>query len=126
MLIKLKDGDSNTVCRTKIVLKTDKVLVESSVNIIFYSKILLSLNKKTQRRFIEDIYTLDELNDWYENHYVNSKAYNKCNGFQQVYDKVTREIKSMYDDVASKYGLLINDNGIYKTGLYVKDNGGLK
>lgn len=114
MLIKLKDGDSNTVCRTKIVLKTDKVLVESSVNIIFYSKILLSLNKKTQRRFIEDIYTLDELNDWYENHYVNSKAYNKCNGFQQVYDKVIREIKSMYDDVASKYGL------------YVKDNGGLK
>ena len=111
MLVKLKDGDGNTVCRTKIVLKTDKILVESSVNIIFYSKILLSLNKKTQRRFIEDIYTLDELNDWYENHYVGSKAYNKCNGFQQIHDKVISEIKSMYGDVASKYGLFVKDNG---------------
>lgn len=113
MLVKLKNGDDNTICRSKIVLKTDRLIVESSVNIIFYSKELLKLNKKTQRRFIEDIYTLDELTDWYENHFINSKTFKKCATWQDKYDKLTREINNIYNDIAVKYGLfVINNRGL--------------
>ena len=56
-----------------IVKSTDLgeyVEVKSNVDIILYSSKLLSLEKTLQRRFIEDMSVLCEIEDWVNNHFL--------------------------------------------------------
>lgn len=109
MIIKLMDINDNLVCKTIVVLQTEHMTVSSTMNVIFYSQILMGLCKKYQRRFIEDINTLNELDKWYEI-VRRGKAYEKCKSAEERYNLVTKEIENMYHDIAISYCLYTSVN----------------
>lgn len=111
MIIKLKDENNNTICETDVYLKKkdNKYFIEisSSVDIIFYSSKLLNMNKKLQRQFISDIYSLDELRGWYFEKFMHDKLIKNCHNEEEKKTLVISIIKELYNDVAVKYGLTI-------------------
>lgn len=111
MIIMLRDENNNTICETNVYLKNiDKkyfVEISSSVDIIFYSSKLLNMNKKIQRQFISDIYSLDELRGWYFEKFIHDKIIKNCRTEEEKKTLVISVIKEMYNDIAVKYGLTI-------------------
>lgn len=114
MIIRLKDENNNAICETEVYLKNidNKYFVEisSSVNIIFYSSKLLNMNKKLQRQFISDIYSLNELRGWYFEKFMHDKLIKNCHNEEEKKRLVISVIKEMYKDVAVKYSLTINED----------------
>lgn len=106
MILMLMDDNNNTICKSDIDLQIDQISISSTVNIIFYSQILIALCKKPQRRFIEDIDSLNKLDKWYKS-FKKSKSYNKCNSTDDRYNLVVKEIEQLYHNIAIKYGLHI-------------------
>lgn len=102
----LKDENDNIICKTKILIKDSYTVdVKSSVNIIFYSKRLLELDKKLQRRFIEDINELIEIKDWYLDYFVNSNKITRTSTMEEKMKLLEDELVDIYKNMAAKYGL---------------------
>lgn len=108
MKVFLKDDNDNTICKTKVSIK-DSLSIEfrSSVEILFYSKRLLELDKKLQRRFIEDIHELMEIKEWYFEYIIREKKVNKSDSLNKKLAVVEEELLEIYKRMAAKYGLNI-------------------
>lgn len=108
MKVFLKDDNDNTICKTKITIKDSLSLdIKSSVEILFYSKRLLELDKKLQRRFIEDIYELLEIKEWYFEYIIRENKFNKSEGINKKLEVVEDELIEIYKRLAAKYGLSV-------------------
>ena len=114
MIIRLVNDNKKTVCETDVFIKksdgdVDYLEIISSVNIIHYSVILLTLDKKSQRRFIEDIDFLSELRGWYYEHYrtkLKKKNDGELNTAYEL-DECSKSIKKFYEETSTKYGLKV-------------------
>lgn len=108
MKIFLKDDNDNDVCKTKVFIKDSmSVELKSSVNILFYSKRLLELDKKLQRRFIEDINELLEIKEWYFEYVIHEKKLNKSDHIDKKLKVIETELTEIYKRIAAKYGLSV-------------------
>ena len=114
MIIFLRDENNKTLCETEIYLKNtsyerpeSNIELTSSINIIFYSKKLLELDKKSQRRFIVDIHELSEIRGWYYEHFIHSDKFKKLTFLQEKLNTVENEIYEMYKSIAVQYGLKV-------------------
>jgi hypothetical protein len=108
MKVFLKDDNDNMICKTKVYIK-DSISIEfkSSIDILFYSKRLLELDKKLQRRFIEDIYELLEIKEWYFGYIIREKKVNNSDHIDKKLEVVEFELIEIYKRIAAKYGLTV-------------------
>lgn len=103
-----------------IVKSTDLgeyVEVKSNVDIILYSSKLLSLDKTLQRRFIEDMSVLCEIEDWVNNHFLPKlrkklKQENSPNYLDTEYEKklICIKVGTKVMETYAKYGLNYKDD----------------
>lgn len=114
MIVFLRDENNNTICETEVYITNrdtkPQIDIISSVNIIFYSKKLLGLDKKSQRRFIEDIDELSELRAWYFDHFRKSIKLKAIDDIDKQKRMVEQEIKEIYTNVSVKYGLELKND----------------
>ena len=100
----------------EIIIKStdlgEYVEVKSNVDIILYSSKLLSLEKTLQRRFIEDMSVLCEIDDWVNNHFLPKlrkklKQENSPNYLDTEYEKkiTYSKVGLKVMETAAKYGL---------------------
>jgi len=102
----LKDENANIICKTKVFIKDSfSIDMKSSVDIIFYSKRLLELDKNLQRRFIEDVHELLEIREWYFAYFINDKKLNKVSTIEKKLEIIEEELIEIYKRMAAKYGL---------------------
>ena len=105
----------------EIIIKStdlgEYVEVKSNVDIILYSSKLLSLEKSLQRRFIEDMSVLSEIEDWVNNHFLPKlrkklKQEKSPNYLDSEYEKKLTCIKigTKVMEAAVKYGLNYKDD----------------
>ena len=105
----------------EIIIKStdlgEYVEVKSNVDIILYSSKLLSLDKTLQRRFIEDMSVLCEIEDWVNNHFLlklrkKLKQENSPNYLDSEYEKklVCIKLGTKVMETAAKYGLNYKDD----------------
>lgn len=104
------------ICNTNVFIQytalDDIIMARSNINILLYSSKLLSLDRKTQRRFIEDINFLCELDNWTGEYYLPKireklKNDNPSLLFDNEYEikELSKEIYNKYKEIAIKYGL---------------------
>ena len=105
----LNDENGNTICKTILfAIDSYSIDLKSTINILFYSKRLLELNKKLQRRFIEDINEVMEIRGWYFKYFLDNKNLPKEKSKAEDKMKVVEsELIEIYKRISVKYGLEI-------------------
>ena len=104
----LNDDNGNMICKTKLfTVDSYSIDLKSSINILFYSKRLLELNKKLQRRFIEDINEIMEIRGWYFKYFLDNKHLPKETSAEEKFKIVESELIEIYKRISAKYGLVV-------------------
>ena len=103
--IYLINEDGNTICRSKLqVAGTYSIGISNKIDILFYSIKLIDMDRRLQRRFIEDLTELNEIEPWYFSNVLISKDSNKYS-IDQKFEMIVKELTEIYENVAAKYGL---------------------
>ena len=103
--IYLINEDGNTICRSKVQISgAYSIGISNKTDILFYSIKLIEMDRRLQRRFIEDIYELNGIEPWYFSNVLVSKDSNKYS-IDKKLDLIVKELTDIYNNIAAKYGL---------------------
>lgn len=99
--IYLINEDGNTICRSKVqVSGSHSIGISNKIDILFYSIKLIDMDRRLQRRFIEDLTELNEIKPWYFSKVIVSKY-----SLDQKLEMIVKELTEIYENIAAKYGL---------------------